>query len=117
MSNNPKIKEKFLKGLLIRLYVRMNKDSEYNLPDEDYETIDPIIRSDYEAALISVDHGSDLSSLLGYGFSDLDLSELAKLHKADVFRDKIEDLLEDCNFHTACRDFSENRYTDYIIGE
>lgn len=72
------------------------------------------IRSDWAAALRSVKDGSDLSADIRYGFSELDLSILAKLHKRNRFRTKIEDLLEDCNFHAECSDFSEGNYSKYI---
>lgn len=72
------------------------------------------IRSDWAAALRSVKDGSDLSADIRYGFSELDLSILAKLHKRNHFRTKIEDLLEDCNFHVECSDFSEGNYSKYI---
>lgn len=44
----------------------------------------------------------EISDAIDYGFSDEDLDELFQLHKEGYFRTKIEDLLEDCNFHPEC---------------
>ena len=72
------------------------------------------IRRDWPSALRSVRKGRDLSHLIGYGFRDEDIKELARLHKAKKFRKKIESLLEDCNFHKECGDFSEGNYDEYL---
>lgn len=72
------------------------------------------IRSDFASALKQIKKGSDLSGTLDYGFSDKDITNLAKLHKANRYRRKIEDLLEDCNFHTECYDFTEGNYEEYL---
>ena len=76
---------------------------------------DAIVRSDWEDALKSVKRGSDLSSKISYRLSDEDLSELAKLHKKNKFRKKIEDLLEDINFHQESGDFANKNYDKYIL--
>lgn len=72
------------------------------------------IRKDFEAALKAVKKGSNLSSDLRYGFSDDDLTQLAKLHKANRFRKKIEDLLEDCNFHYECGLMIRGDYSEWL---
>lgn len=72
------------------------------------------IRKDWNKAFESVKEGKQLSALIGFGFSDSDIRELARLHKANKYRNKIEDLLEDCNFHTECSDFSSKNYEKYI---
>ena len=72
------------------------------------------IRKDFDSALKNVEHGYELSGALGWGFSKEDIENLAKLHKADKHKEKIEELLEDCNFHTECGDFSNGRYSRYI---
>lgn len=79
-----------------------------------FDTDEDEIRADFATALSKVENGSDLSSWLGYGFSDEDISNLAKLHKDGYFREKIEDLLTDCNFHTECGDFASGNYDKYI---
>ena len=71
---------------------------------------DAIIRRDFANALKDVKSGTELSSPLGYGFSNDDILELAKLHKKNRFRKKIEDLLEDCNFHAECGWLSNGEY-------
>ena len=57
------------------------------------------IRNNFEKALNSVEFGWELSNKLGYSFSKKDLINLIKLHKDNKCRDKIEELLTDCNFH------------------
>ena len=77
---------------------------------------DARIRSDFKAALSAVSRGSELSHDLGYSFYESDIGELARLHKSGSkhIRRKIEELLEDCNFHKECGDFSSRRYETYI---
>lgn len=73
------------------------------------------IRDDFAKAFDQVENGADLSGQLGFGFSDQDLANLAKLHRDQPkYRQKIYDLLEDCNFHTANSDFEEGRYDEYL---
>ena len=72
------------------------------------------IRHDFATALRNVKNGRELSKALGYGFTKNDIANLAKLHKANKFRKKIEDLLEDCNFHPECAVFSEGKYDKYL---
>ena len=43
-----------------------------------------------------------ISAAIDFGFSDEDIDELFRLHKEGYFRTKIENLLEDCNFHPEC---------------
>ena len=71
-------------------------------------------RKDWGKALKSVKNGTDLSGIISWSFSDKDISELAKLHKANKYREKIEDLLEDCNFHAECGAFADGRYDKYL---
>lgn len=72
------------------------------------------IRNDFAAALSNVEHGWQLSESIHWSFYPRDLARLAKLHKADIFREKIEDLLEDCNFHKECGDFFNGNYDEYL---
>jgi hypothetical protein len=73
------------------------------------------VRRDFDKALENVLNGCELSNTLGYGFSKHDISNLAKLHKAGKHQEKIYQLLEDCNFHTANDDFCKGNYNKYII--
>ena len=73
------------------------------------------VRSDWANALRNVKRGTDLSQIIGWVFSDKDISELARLHKANKFRRKIEDLLEDCNFHYENECFSAGKYDEFLI--
>lgn len=86
---------------------------------QDYLNFDKLernveIRNDFLAALKSVKRGSELSGPLGWSFSKRDLTELAKLHKANKCRKKIEDLLTDCNFHYESAKFHNKDYTEFL---
>ena len=72
------------------------------------------IRSDFAAALKSVKSGSDLSSDLCWNLSNKDICKLAKLHKKNKYRKKIESLLTDCNFHYECGKFINGEYDEFI---
>ena len=67
------------------------------------------IRADWEKALNTMNYG-DISRTIEWGFTPEDLRELLRLHRANTHRQKIEDLLEDCNFHTFCACLSEQDY-------
>ena len=68
------------------------------------------IRENWEEVLESRVDYADIASAIGWGFTHEDLQELMELHKAGKYREKIEDLLTDCNFHTECADWSEGNY-------
>ena len=85
--------------------------------EEDDDITEDKIREDWETALEQVNRGSDLSSIIGWAFSDEDITELAKLHKANICRDKIEDLLTDCNFHYECGKFANGEYDEFLKEE
>lgn len=72
--------------------------------NEDY------IRENWDEVLSSDIEYSDIAHGIGWGFTHEDLQELMELHKAGKHREKIEDLLTDCNFHTECADWSEGNY-------
>lgn len=57
-----------------------------------------------------------ISSDMEYGFSDDEIAKLACAHKfgTDYIKERVFDLLEDCNFHTECADFEEGKYDEYI---
>lgn len=73
-----------------------------------------MIRTDFLSALCSVENGSDLSSSIQYSLSSKDLFELAKLHKANKCRRKIEELLTSCNFHYECGKFANKEYGEFL---
>lgn len=76
------------------------------------------IRKDFATALENVENGYELSYPLSYGLSRYDVSNLAILHRdREDLRDKIYDLLEDCNFHSENFDFEQGNYDKYIIKE
>lgn len=68
------------------------------------------IRMNWKLALKSQDF---ISSIIGWGFYLQDLIVLGALHKHGDFREKIEDLLEDCNFHRECSLLSDGKYDEY----
>lgn len=68
------------------------------------------IRRDWPAAFRKVKNGRDLSRKVGWAFYEDDLRKFIKLHKANKFRKKIEDLLTDCNYHTFCGYLSVGEY-------
>lgn len=53
---------------------------------------------------------SVLSHAIGYGFTDEDLNVLKELHRSGIHRKKIEDLLENCNFHNERKYWSAGLY-------
>ena len=70
---------------------------------------------DWNTALRSVNKGTSLSALIHWSFSDDDIRKLAELHKANKFRRKIEDLLDDCNFHYESTKFSHGEYAEFLL--
>ena len=100
-------------------YAKIEEDYEEDDYDEEetFDMTEKEIRENWESALEQVKDGTDLSSKIGYGFSDKDITELAKLHKANKFREKIEDLLTDCNFHYECGQFANGEYEEFLKEE
>lgn len=72
------------------------------------------VRNDWPAALKSVKEGRLLSSKISWSFSNSDLNTLIELHRKNKFRKKIEDLLDDCNFHTLCSLLGMKAYEDAL---
>ena len=68
------------------------------------------IELNWDKALSEVDDGTELSADIGWGFTGQDLLVLTCLHEAGLHREKIEDLLEDCNFHTENEFLQEGNY-------
>ena len=68
------------------------------------------IRLNFEKALNLVEHGWELSYQLSYGLSKKDIKELTRLYKENICRDKILELLEDCNFHYETERLLENDF-------
>ena len=88
-----------------------NSNDEFILDEES-------IRNDFKTALEEVEEGTELSGILGYGFSDEDIQNLAIVHRDnEELREKIEDLLTDCNFHSECGLLSEGKYDELIKEE
>ena len=72
------------------------------------------IRRDWSSAFRRVKDGSDLSGPVRYSFYQSDLYEFVRLHKANRFRKKIEELLTDCNFHGESGMLSEGMYDECL---
>lgn len=101
------IREKFPK-LEVEYYVNCH-DSSFDVDSLPDPMTEEEIREDWETALETMTD-SDISETIRWGFSPEDLRELLRLHRSDIQRLKIEDLLEDCNFHTFCACLSEQDY-------
>ena len=73
------------------------------------------IRKNWEESLQNVENGSDLSRDIGWGLSHKDLCKLATIYQSGKkkMKEKIEDLLTDCNFHTECSDFINGSFDAY----
>lgn len=85
-------------------------------PNIDFDACveDVRIRLDFASALRKVKNGTELSHKLGWGFAKKDLLNLMELHKKNKFRKKIEDLLEDCNFHSECSLLCSKDYEGFV---
>lgn len=73
------------------------------------------LRKDFLSALQSVKHGSDLAGKVTYSFYPRDVEQLARLHKANKCRKKIEQLLTACNYHEICLNFISKNYEEYLL--
>ena len=69
------------------------------------------IRNDWYSAL---EAGEAKGSKLNWGFFPQDLMVLTCLYKAGYFREKIIDLLEDCNFHTEAGLLDDQKYDECL---
>ena len=74
------------------------------------------IRSDFASALRKVKNGAELAGSLGWSISDDDLRQLTALHRKNRFRQKIEDLLTDANFHSECILLQDRKYDELLAG-
>ena len=72
------------------------------------------IRENWEKMLESPVGYEYIARKIGWGFTHEDLETLMQLHKDGKYREKIEDLLTDCNFHTECSAWHDG---DYILKE
>lgn len=70
------------------------------------------IRLDWYATLENVNNGAELSLDISWSFTAQDLLVLTCLHEAGIHREKIEDLLEDCNFHRENGLLHEGKYSE-----
>lgn len=72
------------------------------------------IRRDFKTAFKKIKYGYELSCVLRWSFYKRDIRNLAKLHKSNKYRRKIEELLTDCNFYTECGNFASKNYEKYL---
>ena len=72
------------------------------------------IHRDWSSAFRSVKDGADLSGPVRYSFYQSDLYEFVRLHKANRFRKKIEELLANCNYNGERGLLSEGLYDECI---
>ena len=71
------------------------------------------IRLNWAEALDAMTKGKTISDKIGWGFTNQDLFILGCFHEIGLWRDEIEDLLEDCNFHTEYSMLINGEYTEY----
>ena len=96
---------------VLEVFSTHNKEREETLVQNE---IDLSQNKDWKELLTKYNSIGDLSNAIGYGLSNEDLKELAQLHKEGFEQEKIEDLLEDCNFHTEMQDFIHKTYDKYL---
>lgn len=97
-------------GVTVEYYVNGDCSSiELNKPEQ-YDMTEDEIRNDWEKALALLPTPV-ISKTIEWGFTQHDLKTLARIHKEGWYCSEIEDLLEDCNFHTECSQFSEGDYS------
>lgn len=73
------------------------------------------VRCNWSEALKRWEKGEfALSGIIGWGFYSQDLLVLGILHKENKYRDSIEYLLEDCNFHYECSLLNAQEYDEYF---
>ena len=73
------------------------------------------VTKDFLGALERCSSGRELSLALGFGFCTEELLELGEIHREHKnLGEKIEELLEDCNFHPECRLLSKGKYDEYF---
>lgn len=78
---------------------------------ENYDKFDEdFIRNNWQRVLKCSMPYNEIAHTIRWGFSRADLEELMRLHKENICRNKIEDLLEDCNFHTECGNWHDGNY-------
>ena len=72
------------------------------------------IRKDFLSAFMTIKDVSRLANKLGYALGESDLEQLARLHKSNRCRKRIERLLTVCNFHCECGKFIRKEYDEFI---
>lgn len=95
-------------GISVDYYVNCH-DSPFTVDKP--EITDP--SADWETALKSMPY-SAISRAIDWGFTEEDLNTLMELHKADICREQIEELLDDCNFHSESGNWHNG---NYVINE
>ena len=94
-------------NLRIDYYVNRS-DSSIDV-EELQEMAEDEIREDWGKALSSLPYDK-IAAKIEWGFSDADLQELMELHRQNKHREKIEDLLDDCNFHYESGEWHDGNY-------
>lgn len=70
------------------------------------------IRLDWNKALSKMDE-EPIAGIIGWGFYLQDLLVLGALHEHGLHRERIHDLLEDCNFHLENRLLYDGKYEEF----
>lgn len=99
---------------------RFNEEQERQ-PQSVDELTEEYVRSHWEEALRMAQDVSEISSIVHWGLTSNDLAQLARLHQESEprseIREKIEEFLDDCNFHGESDDFVFGNYDVYLSGD
>ena len=67
------------------------------------------IRDNFDDALSALSYGK-ISCIFAWELTHDDLLALMDIHRSGKHREKIEDLLTDCNYHTDCQNWHNGNY-------
>lgn len=73
-----------------------------------------LLKRDLASALKAYRDVAELSSIFNYSFTNDDLKDFVALHRKNRFRNKIEKLLTNCNFHHECSMLCNKEYDELL---
>lgn len=101
----------------IKMYMLDKEYGKLILEDVDLKKIEKSAntRKNFLEMLDHSEHGWELSKIIHYSMSNTDLARLALIHRDNPhIRKKVEELLEDCNFHYECGFLAKGDYSTLI---
>lgn len=103
-------------------YIWTNADSDEFHKQAVVKVKEANIRKDWKAALDEYTPPKNivkLSKEIQWALSDTDIKSLAALHKkgGKIIKEKIENLLTNCNYHSECDDFVSGNYDKWIASK